>query len=256
MPAEDLALEAAQALERLRERAPRIHCVTNAAAQVMTANGLLALGAIPSLTVNPREIADFVSGADALLINLGTLDADRISAIDTAMEIASEERTASVLDPVFIDVSEVRRDFARTLVAREPEVIRLNARELAALAGSETPDVNLCALEWLTTLAVTGETDWVADGSSRVAIGNGHPLMAQVTAMGCLASAVIAAFLPVTRSPLVAAIAGLGAMGIAGELAGGKAAGPGSFAVSFIDALAGLTPAMLRSRLEITDEAV
>ncbi len=61
----------------MRERSPRVHCVTNAVAQTFTANVLLAAGAIPSMTISADEIGAFVARADALLINLGTFDAER-----------------------------------------------------------------------------------------------------------------------------------------------------------------------------------
>ena len=165
-----------------------------------------------------------------------------------------EERRPFVLDPVFVDVSEIRCAYARQLVEREPAVVRLNAAELAALAGVDDPDPQALALEWLTIIAATGEIDTVTDGVAQASIANGHPLMARVTATGCLATAITAAFLPVSPSPLVATLSALAAMGIAGELAGGRAAGPGSFVPHFIDSLAGLTPAMLRSRTRIVDE--
>ena len=38
----------ADILERLRERRPRVHCITNAVAQAFTANMLLAAGTVPS----------------------------------------------------------------------------------------------------------------------------------------------------------------------------------------------------------------
>jgi hydroxyethylthiazole kinase len=63
---------AADVLARIKGRAPRVHCITNSVAQAYTANVLLAAGAVPSMTIAPEEIAAFVAGADALLVNLGT----------------------------------------------------------------------------------------------------------------------------------------------------------------------------------------
>ena len=81
----ELANSAADVLARIRERAPRVHCITNSVAQQYTANMLLAAGAVPSMTISPEEIAAFVAGADALLVNLGTFDAERRAAIDVAL---------------------------------------------------------------------------------------------------------------------------------------------------------------------------
>ena len=46
---------AAETQERLRARAPRVHCITNAVAQAFTANVLLAAGAVPSMTIAVNE---------------------------------------------------------------------------------------------------------------------------------------------------------------------------------------------------------
>ena len=75
---------AADVLARIRAQRPRVHCITNSVAQNFTANMLLAAGAVPSMTLAVEEIADFVAGADALLVNLGTLDPERRAAIDLA----------------------------------------------------------------------------------------------------------------------------------------------------------------------------
>ena len=80
----------ADVIERVRAHSPRVHCITNAVAQNFTANVLLAAGARPSMTIAPEEVGSFVASADALLVNLGTFDAARREATDTALEVASE----------------------------------------------------------------------------------------------------------------------------------------------------------------------
>src|SRR5437870_1297239 len=96
---------AARLLDALRERRTRVHAITNAAAQALTANLLLAAGATPSLTVAPDEITAFTVRADALLVNLGTLDADRRAAIPWVVATARAQGKPWVLDPVFADAS-------------------------------------------------------------------------------------------------------------------------------------------------------
>jgi hydroxyethylthiazole kinase len=101
-------------------------------------------------------------------------------------------------------------------------------------------------------VALTGVTDIVADGARRAAIRNGHPLMGLVTAMGCAGSALLGAALAVEADAWLAAIAALAVLGVAGEIAGANAAGPGSFAVAIIDTLHGLDRATLRARTKVT----
>ena len=229
----------ADVLERVRARAPRVHAVTNAAAQVLTANLLLALGAVPSLTFAAEEIGAFVARADALLINLGTLDRERRAAIPIALEAAAAGGKPWVLDPVFCDRSPGRAELARALLDRAPAVVRGNAAEIAALANA-APDAagyDRFAGAHRTVLAVTGPTDIVSDGARRVTLANGHPLMARSTAIGCAGTALIAACLAVEADPLRAAAAGLTILGVAGEIAAARARGPGSFVPELIDAL-------------------
>src|SRR3954463_6498445 len=110
MPAEGAEMRAAELpqitadiLARLRVRGPRVHCITNSVAQTFTANTLLAAGAIPSMTLSAAEIGSFVARADAVLVNLGTFDAERRAAATAALEVAGEGRVPWVLDPVFVD---------------------------------------------------------------------------------------------------------------------------------------------------------
>jgi hydroxyethylthiazole kinase len=237
----DLALMTADVLARIRARRPRVHCITNAVAQNFTANMLLAAGAVPSMTIAADEVADFVASADALLVNLGTLDPERRGAIDRAITAAGEQ-VPWVLDPVLIDRSRPRLGLAATLAARHPRAIRLNDAEFRALAGAE-PSAEALARYGAaqgSVIGLTGGRDIVTDGARSVTILNGDPLMAKVTAMGCAASAIVAACLAVEPDAWRATAAGLMLVGIAGEVAAGAAHGPGTFAAAILDTLHGL----------------
>ena len=241
---------ASDLLTRLRARAPRVHCITNAVAQHFTANVLLAAGAIPSMTISADEIGAFVARADALLVNLGTFDEERRAAAATAIEVAAEEGVPWVLDPVFIDRSEPRAAYAQTLVGQKPRAIRLNRAEFAALSSLEIEEGVLAryALDTLAVLALTGAVDEVTDGARTVSIENGHPLMARVTAMGCAASALTGAFLAIESDPLLATASALLCFGVAGQ----RAAGPGSFPAALLDALYALDKKILIENARVT----
>jgi hydroxyethylthiazole kinase len=243
---------AADVLSRLRAGAPRVHCITNSVAQNFTANVLLALGAQPSMTISPEEIGHFAGGADALLVNLGTFDRERAEAIDIAVVAAETAgRRPWVLDPVLIDRSPPRAALARELLVRGPSVVRLNAAEFGVLAGSQMP-VDFATAN-SAVVALSGSTDVVADRAHSATLGNGHPLMARITAMGCAASALVAACLVVEANTWRAAIAGLLILGVAGEIAGEASEGPGSFAISILDALYRLEPETLAQRAKVSE---
>ena len=224
----DLAVMAADVLARIRARAPRVHCITNSVAQNFTANMLLAAGAVPSMTTDPAEIREFVASADALLVNLGTLDGKRQAAIKDALTEA-QGHMPCVLDPVFVDRSAARAGFARALMDKMPRAVRLNRAEFTALAQAEPTEAALrrCALERLSVIALTGATDTVTDGSHLARIENGDSLMTRVTAVGCAGTALVAACLAVEADAWSATVSALLLFAIAGECAAARARGPG-----------------------------
>jgi hydroxyethylthiazole kinase len=253
----DLSSIAADVLERIRARRPRVHCITNAVAQTFTANMLLAAGAVPSMTIARKEVRAFAARADALLVNLGTFDPERQQASLAAVAVANKGGIPWVLDPVFIERSPPRAAFAKKLLARKPRALRLNAAEFAALSGikdSKAADgVALApfAKARKTVVGLTGAQDLIHDGERLATVANGDPLMARVTAMGCVASALVAAALAVEPDAWKATAAALTIIGVAGEIGAARARGPGSFVPEILDAVYGLDRATLIERAKV-----
>lgn len=241
--AADLPQAAAALVEKVRTRAPRVHCLMNTVVQKLVADGLSALGAIPSMTSSPGEVEAFVVKADALTVNLGTLDAQRREAIGLAVGAAALHERPWVLDPAHCDYSPTRAAFAQELLTRGPAVLRANAAEYDLLVVPED------------TVAIrTGRDDRVALGGHALVVGNGDPLMAKVTGTGCLSGAVTVAFLAVADDPLAASAAAMLAMGVSAEIAAGHARGPGSFEPALLDALATVTAKDIIQRAKVRDE--
>ena len=98
-------------------------------------------------------------------------------------------------------------------------------------------------------LAVTGNIDIVADGSTAYCIYNGHPMMGRVTGTGCQLTCLTAAFAAANPGDLTgAAAAAVCAMGLCGELAHrrlGPQDGNASYRNYIIDAVYHLTPEQL-----------
>ena len=247
----ELADLAADVLARIRERGPRVHCITNSVAQQYTANMLLAAGAVPSMTISPEEIGAFVASADAVLVNLGTFDIERRSAIDVAVRTAAEKGLPWLVDPAFVDRSPPRARFACALLEGRPSVLRLNHAEFTAVSEHEA-DAGAAARfaqAHATVVALTGGVDIVTDGERSTAVANGDPLMSLVTAMGCAGSALVCAALAVEADAWLATLAALATFGVAGEVAAQRAQGPGSFAAAMIDALHGIDRGTLHARV-------
>jgi hydroxyethylthiazole kinase len=221
----------------LRERKPRVHCITNSVVQAFTANLLLAAGAIPSMSADRLEIADFVAACDGLLINLGTLDGGRRQAIGLAIDTAIAAQKPWVLDPVFIDVASNRRHFAQLLLARGPSIVRSNSQEMAALIGSGSDLARMAdvARQFNTVLCVSGDPDRIVAADAIAQVANGDALARVVTGTGCALAALVAALSAVTDDRLLAAVTAHSCFGIAVERSAGG--GPGTLAATLADAL-------------------
>lgn len=219
---------------QIQTEQPLIHCITNHISIRDCANGLLALGARPIMAEHPAEVAEIVSGAQALMVNLGNISDSRMAAMTAAARAARDQNIPCVLDAVGVGCSTLRRDFAQEFLAQTPPaVLKGNASELRALCGlphhakgidSGEPDdrdetiaaARETARRFGTVVLLSGPTDVVTDGVRTGTLSGGHPLMAQVTGTGCLQGAVVAAFLAVT-DPFTAAQAGAALLGLAGE---------------------------------------
>ncbi len=257
----NLALKAAENLQRIRENKPLIQNITNFVVMNCTANVLLAMGASPVMAHAANEVEDMVAFAGALVLNIGTLTDDWVVSMILAGRKATALRTPIILDPVGAGATPLRTTAAQAIIDQTAvSVIRGNASEILSLGGQEsttkgvdaTSSVQdaaqaalLLAKELKTILAITGPIDLVTDGSRVLSVANGHPLMPYVTGTGCSATAVIGAFTAVDSDCLRAAATGLAFFGLAGEIAGKTATGPGSFMIHLIDSLYTMTPEQL-----------
>ncbi|BBI70618.2 hydroxyethylthiazole kinase [Vreelandella aquamarina] len=201
-------------LATLRESTPLVHCMTNYVAMNSTANLLLATGASPAMLHAPEEVAEFTAIAGALSINIGTLSTPWAESMQLAARTAKETGTPWVLDPVAVGATAFRQQVCTALLAHRPNVIRANASEVMALTGlasqgrgvdatTTTEDAAQAAIklaqQQCCIVAMTGETDFITNGTHHYRLTGGHALMPRVTTLGCGLSALVAGFWPPTR---------------------------------------------------------
>ncbi|HPP74289.1 MAG TPA: hydroxyethylthiazole kinase [Armatimonadota bacterium] len=263
----------AEDLSAIREKRPLVHSITNYVVMNETANATLCIGALPIMSHAKEEVEEMAGIAGALVLNIGTLSPDWIDAMELAGKRASEKNIPVILDPVGAGATKLRIDSSKRLLEKvRVSIVRGNAAELAALAGitsevrgvesmgaSETP-VNIAkrfASAYGCTAAITGAVDVVSDGSRTAQISNGHVMMSKVVGTGCMSDVIVAAFASVETDTFTAAVGGLAAFGIAGELAASASGNrPGTFHLEMYNALYALTPEDIlnRSRIEVPNQ--
>jgi len=242
----------------VKKNSPLVHNITNYVVMNNTANALLAAGASPIMAHAHPEVADMVAICSATVVNIGTLDEYWVESMVQAAAKASQINKPWVLDPVGVGATNFRNTTAAQLLVFKPTVIRGNASEIMALANvslSKTKGVDslhqsteaITAAQWLnqttgSVVCVSGAVDVIVSGNRQIHLKNGHPLMQQVTGLGCTASALIGAFVGNDPSDaFVATAAAMALLSIAGEIAQTQSAGPGSLQVNLLDKLHNLT---------------
>lgn len=258
-------------VDAVRNQGPLVHNITNYVVMNSSANALLAIGASPVMAHAVDEVADMVGIAGALVVNIGTLSPHWVEAMHVAMRAARDRSVPIVLDPVGAGATPYRTRTVHGLVADvAPTIIRGNASEILALAtagattrGVDSSEEASSAVDAATQLsdglgavvAVTGATDVIVDGNNAVQLGNGHPLMARVTGLGCTISALCGAFAAVDANPALATAHALAVGAIAGELAAEQAEGPGTLQLHLLDRLHDMRREQIADRLRVGADA-
>lgn len=269
MEEREVKIRAAEALDKLQRTRPMVHHVTNFVVMNDTANVTLHVGASPVMAHALEEVEEMTSMADAVVLNLGTLEPDWVEAMILAGKKAAERGIPAILDPVGAGATSYRTAASRRVLEEaRPAVVRGNPGEIGTLAGAggevkgvdslgEPENLGEVAREvaarWGCAVAVTGKRDWVADGERLLALDNGHAWLTTLTGTGCMVTAVTGAFAAVEPDRVLAAVSALACFGVAAELAAERAAGPGSFKVELFDALFNLTPERLADNLRLGD---
>ena len=255
-------------LAMIKDRQPLVHHITNYVSANDCANTMLAIGASPIMADDEDEVADIVSIASALVLNIGTLNSRTIASMRRAGKKANAIGIPVVLDPVGAGATTLRSGTAGMILKEiQPAVIRGNMSEIKAISGlgaatkgvdasardiqaAQDPDYGRriageLAARLNCTVAITGAVDIIAGGGKTYLIANGHSMLSRVTGTGCMCTSLIGAYCAVTKDFMSAAAAGILTMGLAGEMAYEKLPaadrGAGTFRVKLLDALFQLT---------------
>lgn len=273
----DIAQKVVELLNRLKNKKPLIHNITNYVTVNDCANILLAIGASPIMADDLKESADITSIASALVINIGTLNERTIESMIASGKKANELNIPVVLDPVGAGASSFRNETTKRILEEiKISVLRGNMSEIKFIAGleSETKGVDASesdlksdsyegirvakslAKRFNCTVAITGVCDIVSDGEKSVTIENGTKMLSNVTGTGCMTTALVGGYLGAceTKEDLfIAAVSGIVSMGICGEIAEERAGsiGLGSFHMAIIDAVSNLDEEDLLKRSKI-----
>ena len=252
-------------LESLKTNTHTIHCITSPLAANDTANVLLSLNQAPIMAEYKEEVADITKNADALLINLGTINEYKLAGISEALKSAKKNKVPIVLDPVGSSASKIRlktslyylENFGiRVLKGNYSEIYSIYHKILSTKGvDSKKLDRNLM-IEIAQKLATTynifviasGKEDIVTDGRATIVLENGHPILPKITGTGCMLGGIIAGCISHEIS-MASILTAISTINIAAELAE-KDKGMGTFRVSLLDEISLIDDHKIKERIK------
>ncbi len=239
-------------LKTLRKTNPLIVNLTNFVSVQTVANVLLALGASPIMSQGIMELEELISLANALYINIGTLNEEFLQQAKKAQFAANKRQIPVVLDPVGAGATSYRTEAAQKILEQGVNIVRGNASEIIALSGevikTKGVDSTVAAEQAISsakklvekygiTVVVSGEVDKIIDKKNHYSLFTGDVLMTKVTGLGCAASSVVAAFAAINPNFCESALAAMAVFGAAGKKAAESHPFPGSFYSALLDNL-------------------
>ena len=242
----------AECLANVKAGGALVHNITNYVTVNDVANVILASGASPIMSDEPKDVEDITSICGGLNINIGTLNERTIEAMYLSGAKANE-LGHNLLKKVKFDVVRGNVSEIKTLVAGVGTTKGVDADAADAVTEDNLDEMvaftKAFAGQLDCVVAITGAIDLVADKDSCYVIRNGVPEMGRITGTGCQLSGMMTGFLVANPdSPLEAAAAAVCTMGLAGEIGlSRQQPGDGNSTLRnrIIDAISNMTPEQL-----------
>ncbi|MFN3384826.1 MAG: hydroxyethylthiazole kinase [Archaeoglobaceae archaeon] len=239
-------------LAKLRKRRPLIHHIMNFVVMTDSANATLALGASPIMAHAVEELEDLALIADAIYINIGTLDRIWIESMLQLAKIAEKYSKPLLLDPVGAGASRLRTETSKKILETgSVSVVKGNAGEMMSLVGlgglvkgvdslvEETFEpLGKLSEEYDVVAMATGKIDYVAGKGKLASVEGGSELFKYTTGTGCMLGSVLASFVAINTDHFSASLEASLVFKIAGEVAEMKSGrNPATFRLELINAL-------------------
>ena len=189
--------------------------------------------------------------ASSVVINIGTMNSNRIELFLKAGKLANKYNKPVLLDPVGVFATKTRANLVKRLINEVNfTVIKGNISEIKYIAGLKTSgqgvdsnedgldlreEIKAISNKLNATVVATGKVDFVSNGVSVIEIYNGTEKLKRVTGTGCMTGSLIASYLGVTEKSIEAAAMGVLTMSLGGQLADKNNPPIGTFKVNLIN---------------------
>ncbi|CAJ1229528.1 Hydroxyethylthiazole kinase [Levilactobacillus zymae] len=252
-------------LDDLRRQNPIVFNISNFVTVQDVANGINAIGASPIMSEEVDEADEMVQMSQAVCLNLGAFTTPQVHQIKVTGQLANQYHKPLVVDPVAVGAVKYRAQVAAELFqAFQPDVLRGNAGEIAALAGINWQAKGIdagegaadlvtiaetCAKKQKCTVILSGPTDVITDGTRTVQVINGTTLFQTHVGSGDMLSSIVAAFCAIEDDYFEAAQTACLVFAAIGQRVAqaDPQMGAGTFIIKLMDALQQTTVAQIEA---------
>ena len=198
-------------INKVKEINPLVLHYTNEVTINDCANITLALGASPLMSYSNEEVEEIVSIASSVVINIGTMNSNRLDLFLQAGKAANKFNKPVILDPVGVFATKTRTDFTNKLLNKiKFDVVKGNVAEIKFIGGLDVRGqgvdsfddgedisevIKKVAKKLGCIVVATGKSDFISDGNTVIKIFNGTSKLKSVTGTGCMTGSLIGSYL-------------------------------------------------------------
>lgn len=236
---------------------PLIHYITNYVTVNDMANMTLAFGGSPIMAEAVEELEEITKQCQCLVINIGTITSDKVTAIHDAIAIANKHQVPVIIDPVGVAATAYRKKIIMDILDTfHVDIIKGNGSEIKAILGlttkakgvdgetlgqSELTDIGIAvAKKYNAVVAITGKDDMVCSASKVAKVKGDTPRLTEITGTGCMISTLIGVAYARSKDPFASSVYGMLAMHVAAtdvEESLSVNQGIGSYKIMLFDAI-------------------
>ncbi|MGL5380646.1 hydroxyethylthiazole kinase [Clostridium sp.] len=212
---EDLA----NILNLQKQKEPLIHCISNLVTMDDLAQSIMCYNGKALITHSSEEVSEITSKSNGLLLDLGSLDGNRVEAMEKSLKIAERYRIPVILDVVGIDRSIFRRNVAIKFLTRyKIDVLKGELSEIKRLGNSRIineddkfkrvilkqdttvrKELRSISKNYKSILVVTGEESYITDGFSEFFVLNGEEIFSKIYSINCILTGLISVGISSTK---------------------------------------------------------
>ena len=218
-----LSTQEKKILKQIHDQKPVVLFITNYVTATDCANIALAFGGSPIMADEEDEMEEMTNIADALVLNIGTINNRTLKSMLIAGKTANKKHIPVILDPCGVGATQFRKDAILSLLKEiKIDVLKGNAGEISSVcelcgvnvkhntdktkqSKSQGVDDNFNGTQELLineaqqlskylncVVCITGKVDYIISTDNIIDLHYGNKIMSKITGTGCMLNGVIA----------------------------------------------------------------